>query len=241
MPLTFQFVSSIILMHFFWCSEMCSDAYHSWVMRDLPHAQTSYPMNLAETASIFFETVVANDLLSRANSTQEKFAIAWNNAESAATFLLNIPARYKFECDLNDRRAQGKLSAAEIDAMMVNAWKYYYGDALGRLDEVGIFSATKLHFYISGLSFYNFVYSMGYILSNGIFAQRDQVGAEQFPIMYTDLLRDTGRLTAEEVVEKHIGGQIYDSQFWHRGIAIMRKQVDEFEELAAELGYKVSK
>lgn len=231
----------VILFYFLFAisDSLFTDAYHSWVMRDLPHAETSYPMNLAETASIFFETIVGNDLLKRANSTEEKFAIAWNNAESVATFLLNIPARFKFECDLNERRAKGKLSTKEIDAMMVEAWKYYYGDALGRLDEVGIFSATKLHFYISGLSFYNFVYSMGYILSNGIYAERDRVGAEHFPKMYVDLLRDSGRLTAENVVEKHIGGKIYEPDFWRRGIAIMKNQVDEFEKLARKLGYAV--
>lgn len=197
-------------------------------------------MNLAETASTFFETVVSNDLIKRAKTTEEKFAIAWGNAQSAATFLLNIPTRYKFEYDLNKRRADGKLSAKELDTMMVDSWKHYYGDSLGRLDEVGPFSMSKLHFYISGLSFYNFVYSMGFILSNGIYAERDRVGAESFTTMYVNLLRDTGRMTAEEVVEKHIGGKIYEPEFWKGGIGILRKQVEEFEQLAGELGYKVT-
>jgi oligoendopeptidase F len=212
-------------------------AYHSWVMRDMPRPETSYPMNLAETASIFFETVVAADLLKRANSTEEKFAITWNNAQSAATFLLNIPARFKFENDLNVRRPKGKLSAAEIDSMMVDAWKEYYKGDVDRLDEVGIFSATKLHFYISTLSFYNFPYTFGWLFSLGVLAQRDRVGADSFGDMYRSLLRDTGRLTAEEVVEKHIGGKITETEFWNRAIDLVRQQVDEFEGFAAELGH----
>lgn len=212
-------------------------AYHSWVMRDMPEPQTSYPMNLAETASIFFETVVASDLLQRATSVEEKFAMTWNNAESAHTFLLNIPARFQFESDLNERRAGGKLSTSDIDTMMVDAWKKYYADSLDRLDEVGIFSATKLHFYISSLSFYNFPYTFGYCFSLGVYASKDKVGAESFSDKYRALLRDTGRMPAEEVVEKHLGGRIYEKSFWDDAIGIVRGQVDEFEQHARELGY----
>jgi oligoendopeptidase F len=63
--------------------------------------------------------------------------------------MLNISARFKFEYDLYVRRSTGKLSAKELDDMMVDAWREYYGDALGSLDDVGIFSCSKLHFYIS--------------------------------------------------------------------------------------------
>jgi oligoendopeptidase F len=151
--------------------------------------------------------------------------------------LLNIPARFKFENDLNVRRPEGKLSAAEIDSMMVDAWKEYYKDDVDRLDEVGIFSATKLHFYIPTLSFYNFPYTFGWLFSLGVLAQRDRVGADSFGNMYRSLLRDTGRLTAEEVVEKHIGGKITETEFWNRAIDLVRQQVDEFEGFAAELGH----
>eukprot|EP00181_Compsopogon_caeruleus_P001680 CAMPEP_0184686594 /NCGR_PEP_ID=MMETSP0312-20130426/23119_1 /TAXON_ID=31354 /ORGANISM="Compsopogon coeruleus, Strain SAG 36.94" /LENGTH=642 /DNA_ID=CAMNT_0027141837 /DNA_START=480 /DNA_END=2408 /DNA_ORIENTATION=- len=216
-------------------------AYHSWVMRDLPQPQLSYPMNLAETASIFFETVVTNDLLKRASSTEEKFAIAWNLAESAGTFLLNIPARFRFECKLNERRPQGKLSAEEIDQIMVDAWRDYYGDALGHLDEVGIFSCTKLHFYIAELSFYNFPYTFGWLFSLGVLAGKDSddgSSSSSFSARYRALLRDTGRMTAEDVVLRHLNGSdIQDKAFWDNAIRIVHQQVDHFESLARDLGH----
>ncbi len=177
---------------------------------------------MAETASIFFETVVARDLISRAKTPSEKFSIAWNNGESAAVFLLNIPARFQFEKELYERRSSGKLSKSDIDGVMVDAWKQYYGPALGRLDDVGIFSASKLHFYISGLSFYNWPYSFGQLFSLSVYAARERLGSDAFAKMYVDLLRDTGRMTAEEVVEKHIGGKIYEQEFWEGGVALVR-------------------
>ena len=68
-------------------------AWHNWVIRDLPMSQRRYPMTLAETASIFAETLVRSALFEQAQSPEEQLAIAWAEADGAATFLINIPAR----------------------------------------------------------------------------------------------------------------------------------------------------
>lgn len=211
-------------------------AFHSWQMRDLPQSQLSYPMNLAETASIFFETVVGNALLEQARTPQERFNILWGDAESAATFLLNIPARYRFEEELNMRRKEGKLSAKEIDDMMVRAWNRYYGDALEGTERVGVFSQSKLHFYLTGISFYNWPYSFGYLFALGVYAAYEKMpNPDMFPKMYKDLLRDTGRMSAEEVIEKHLGGRIDEPQFWLDAIAVAERKIDMLEKVAGEL------
>lgn len=137
-------------------------AFHNWVIRDLPMSQTGYPMNLAETASIFFETVVGNKLVEEATNPEERFGMLWGEAESAGAFMLNIPSRYRFEEELNERRKEsGPLSTSEIDDMMVRAWKRYYGETLApeQIDRVGVFSQSKLHFYLTGISFYNWPYT----------------------------------------------------------------------------------
>ncbi|MEO1296112.1 MAG: M3 family metallopeptidase, partial [Cyanobacteria bacterium J06636_16] len=72
-------------------------AWHNWVMRDLPRYQTIYPMTLAETASIFAETLVRDALLTQARTPEQKLAIAWIDGMAATVFLLNIPARFTFE------------------------------------------------------------------------------------------------------------------------------------------------
>lgn len=115
-------------------------------------------MNLAETASIFFETVVGNELVRNASSPREKFAMLWGESESAATFLLNIPSRFRFEEEFNVQRKNGSLSTKEIDELMVASWRRYYGDTVNELERVGVFSQSKLHFYLTGISFYNFPY-----------------------------------------------------------------------------------
>ena len=79
-------------------------AWHNWVMRDLPRYQTYYSMTLAETASIFAETLVRDALLEQASTPEQKLAIAWEDGAAAVTFLLNIPARFTFEQKLVEAR-----------------------------------------------------------------------------------------------------------------------------------------
>lgn len=219
-------------------------AYHSWVMKDLALAQLSYPMNLAETASIFFETVVGNKLVEQAASPEERFGMLWGEAESASAFFLNIPARYRFEEELNERRkVSGPLSTGEIDDIMVRAWKRYYGPTLAaeEIERVGVFSQSKLHFYLTGISFYNWPYSFGYLFALGVYARFQKVGKEgtngvPFAQVYRDLLRDTGRMDAEGVVKKHLGADIEDAQFWKDAIGVAEAKVDLLEKVAVEIG-----
>ena len=131
-------------------------AYHNWVMRDLPLELASYPMNLAETASLMFENVVGDALSAAATSDAEAAAFGWGDADSAHTFLLNIPARFDFESALFEARAAGKaLPPSELRDMMRTAWEGRYGDALEEMDDM--FWASKLHFHIAGpgAEFYN--------------------------------------------------------------------------------------
>ncbi|HEX2897966.1 MAG TPA: M3 family metallopeptidase, partial [candidate division Zixibacteria bacterium] len=50
-------------------------AYHSWVLNDKPVFAQIYPMNLAETASIFTENFVTNAALSQAREKDEKMML----------------------------------------------------------------------------------------------------------------------------------------------------------------------
>lgn len=211
-------------------------AFHSWQMRDLPLAQLSYPMNLAETASIFFETVVGNKLLEKAQSAEERFSILWADADSAATFLLNIPSRFRFEEELNQRRGNGTLSSEELYEMMERAWTKYYGDALSDLNRIGVFSQSKLHFYLTGISFYNWPYTFGYLFALGVYSEYQNGKHVKFAELYRELLRDTGRMDAEDVVEKHLGGRIDDVDFWKKAISVADGKVQELSNVAKEIG-----
>ncbi|MEM9267163.1 MAG: M3 family oligoendopeptidase [Cyanobacteria bacterium P01_F01_bin.13] len=206
-------------------------AWHSWMMRDMPRYKTFYSMTLAETASIFGETLVRDALVAKASTPAQKLTIAWADGMAAVTFLLNIPARYTFEQRLVEARKQGYVIAAKLKAMMRGSWQHWYEDSLASYDEM--FWASKLHFSISSLSFYNYPYLFGYLFSLGIYAQKENYG-ENFNDLYTALLRDTGSMTAEDLVQQHLQQDIRKPEFWHASLQVVDRAVGQLEALALE-------
>ncbi|MBD2108154.1 MULTISPECIES: M3 family oligoendopeptidase [unclassified Nodosilinea] len=203
-------------------------AWHNWVMQDLPRYKTFYPMTLAETASIFGETLVRDALFEQASTPEQKLKIAWEEGSAAATFLLNIPARFTFEQKLVESRKQGFVIADNLKTMMRDSWQHWYEDSLASYDDM--FWASKLHFSIAELGFYNYPYLFGYLFSLGIYAQKDQYGA-QFNDLYTKLLRDTGSMTAEDVVLRHLQQDIRQPEFWQDSLDIVDRAVSRLESL----------
>jgi oligoendopeptidase F len=200
--------------------------FHSWVMRDLPLPETAYPMTLAETASIFAETVTSEVLLVQASKDPTQAAIKrqilWGELGSAEAFLLNIPARFWFESELYTRRQERPLSPDEISELMTQAWRKAYGSTLSEMNP--LFWCSKLHFHMSSTSFYNFPYTFGYLFALGVYAQRPKHGAA-FLKNYVGLLRDTGRMTVEDLARKHLGVDVQKPEFWQDSINLVRSKI----------------
>ena len=207
-------------------------AFHSWVMRDLANDERGFGMSVAETASTFGETIVRESILANAKDPGQAFDIAWQDAEAAVAFLLNIPARFEFEKNFYDRRQERPLRVPEIRELMGAAWQKWYGDVLAEPDTM--FWASKLHFFITGVSFYNFPYLFGYLFSLGVYAQREKLGADFYPA-YKALLRDTGRMSAEQLAKRHLGADLTQPQFWRDCVKMAAKSVATFETLAAKV------
>ncbi len=207
-------------------------AFHSWVMRDLPDCQRGYGMSLAETASTFGETTVRDALLSKADTDAGKFAIMWEEVASIPSFMLNIPARFEFEHAFYEKRDARPQRPNELKALMSSAWQNWYGDAMAQPDPM--FWASKLHFYISGLSFYNFPYLFGFLFSLGVYLRKDAAGSDFYP-RYVSLLRDTGRMTAEDLAQRHLQVDLATPQFWQETVDKLEPRVAAFEQLVDRL------
>lgn len=206
-------------------------ALHEYVMRDLPRAQTNYPMCVAETASNFAEMTVSDYIARESSNPREILAGAWQAVQDGATYTLNIPARFEFEREFYRQRAAKTFTPDEFRALMAESWRTWYGDTLTEPDEM--FWASKMHFHISGLSFYNFPYLFGFLFSLGVYAQRAALGSDFYPA-YVRLLRDTGRITIEELAERHLGVRIDAPDFWRQSFTIFSRQVDGLVRLLGE-------
>jgi len=201
-------------------------AWHNWTMRDMKFELTGYPMTLAETASIFAETLVDDHLLSKSKSPEDDMLIHWNRAEAASSFLLNIPARFIFEENVMKQRGKGVLTANDFIKLNREAWTETYGDAISECDPY--FWASKLHFYMWPRSFYNYPYTFGYLFALGVYGKFLKEPAN-FAGKYRDLLRDTGRMSCEDIAKKHLNVDITKEDFWNSSLDVVERQIDNFE------------
>ncbi|MDC9217559.1 oligoendopeptidase, partial [Clostridioides difficile] len=95
------------------------------------------------------------------------------------------------------------------------------------------FWASKLHFYIADVPFYNFPYTFGYLFSLGIYHKAQAEGAS-YEDKYIALLQDTGSMTTEQLAEKHLGVDLRKADFWEEAVALAAKDVEDFLTLTEE-------
>ena len=184
-------------------------AFHYWVMRDLPPVETRFPMTLTETASTFNEAVIRRHLL-RSAGAGERFGILWQELRSWANFLLNTTCRMTFELSFLEERKSGPVSAGRCTELMEEAWRHWYGDSASPDSWLW---AYKLHFYKTDQLIYNYPYTVGFLLSQALLERFSRAGDDFFP-SYVGLLRDTGRMTVDEIVERHFGSDAGSTAFW---------------------------
>lgn len=200
-------------------------AFHGHVLRELPALNRDYAMNVAETASTFAEMIVADATVKEATSIAEEINLLDNKIENATTMFFNIHARFMFESNFYEERKNGVLSEEQLCDLMETAQKESYLDMLSSYHPH--FWASKLHFYKSGISFYNFPYTFGYLFSLGIYARSLEEG-KGFEEKYIALLQDTAAMTTEELAMKHLGVDLTKPDFWQAGIDLVLEDVARF-------------
>ncbi|PEJ54503.1 MULTISPECIES: M3 family oligoendopeptidase [unclassified Bacillus (in: firmicutes)] len=200
-------------------------AFHSFAMKDVHTLNKHYAMNVAETASTFAEMIVADAAVKNANSDEERLALLEDKIQRSVAFYMNIHARFLFETRFYEERKNGVVSKNRINELMEEAQKEAY---CGALDEYHPhFWSSKLHFYITGVPFYNFPYTFGYLFSLGIYAKALEEG-KSYEQKYIALLKDTASMTVEELAQKHLGVDLTKRDFWEKAVKLSLKDVEEF-------------
>lgn len=206
-------------------------AFHSYVLRPVHWMNQQYAMGVAETASTFAEVIVADAAVNAAKTKEEKIALLEDKIQRSVAFFMNIHARFLFETRFYEERKNGFVPASRLNELMAEAQREAHGDALDTVHPH--FWASKLHFYITEVPFYNFPYTFGYLFSLSIYAKAIEEG-EDFEKKYIALLRDTAIMTVEELAMKHLGEDITEQAFWAKGVALCVKDVEEFLSLTSD-------
>jgi len=198
-------------------------AYHDSVVLSQSNLLRSYPMTLAETASIFSEYVVFQGAIS-ACSADERLTLIEHFLQDTTQVCVDILSRFYFESSVFEKRAEGELVAEELSALMVEAQKRSYGDALSVYHPY--MWAVKGHYYSSDLSYYNYPYAFGQLFALGLYAQKEKDGAI-FATKYRSLLEKTGSASAQEVA-LILDCDITSEKFWQEGMDIIASYAQEF-------------
>ncbi|WP_172373399.1 M3 family oligoendopeptidase [Sporosarcina jiandibaonis] len=208
-------------------------AFHSYALRPVHWMNRGYAMGVAETASTFAEMIVADAAVKAAETKDEKIALLEDKIQRSVAFFMNIHSRFLFETRFYEEREKGIVSATRLNELMEEAQREAYGDVLDTVHPH--FWASKLHFYITSVPFYNFPYTFGYLFSLSIYAKALEEGAG-FEEKYIALLRDTAVMSVEDLAMKHLGEDITKQEFWAKGVALCVKDVEDFLELTTKEG-----
>lgn len=203
-------------------------AYHGYVLKDAPFFLRRYAMNVAETASTFGELLVVDGAIGAASTPAEKLGILEDKIGRSVSFFMDIHSRFLFETRFYDARKKGLVSAAQLNELMAGAQKDAFLDSLKEYHPH--FWASKLHFYSTGVPFYNFPYTFGYLFSAGVYARAKTEG-QGFAQNYARLLADTSRMSVEDLAKKHLGVDLTKPDFWEAAVKLATDDVEEFLQL----------
>lgn len=185
-------------------------------------------MPIAETASIFCETIVVQAAL-KEMSDREAVTILEQSISDATQVIVDIYSRYLFETKLFETRKDHPLSVKELNAFMLEAQKEAYGDGLDEEVLHPYMWLNKTHYYSAGRNFYNFPYAFGLLFSKGLYAIYLKRG-ESFVPEYDALLSVTGKKSIKEVAEL-MDIDVTKPDFFRDSLKIVERDIEKFLEL----------
>jgi len=202
--------------------------YHNFCQKGLPMLRRGAPMTLAETASIFCETIVFNAALDHATPEQQ-VSILESRLIGATQVIVDIYSRYIFETEAIERREKADLSSEEMCEIMIDAQKRTYGDGLDENHLHPYMWLLKPHYYYSDVHFYNYPYAFGLLFGLGMYAVYMQEG-ESFIPRYKELLRGTGEGKVADLAGR-FGIDVKSGEFWNSSLKVIGEQIDRYCEL----------
>ena len=201
-------------------------AYHNLTLEPRTSLQSGVPATLAETASIFCETIIFEAAIKNADDAQ-KLALLDNALGRDLQVIVDIHSRFLFERAVFEKRGARDLTPQEFCDLMTQAQQATYGEVVEPLHPY--MWAVKGHYY--GPTFYNYPYTFGLLFGLGLYA-RYQKEPETFRAQYDDFLSKCGMADAKTLAAQ-FGVDTTSVEFWRSSLDIVRAHVAEFERLSA--------
>lgn len=203
-------------------------AFHGHCLASNVILNTRYPSPLAETASIFCETIINKAALKEADKDAE-LAILESEISSAGQVIVDIYSRYLFETALFKAREIAPLSPEQLCEEMTKAQIESYGDGLDEKVLHPYLWLIKPHYYNPEWNFYNFPYAFGLLFAKGLYAKYTETGSS-FAEKYEYLLSETGKRSVTDVA-KIVDVDLNDINFWKNSLELIKEDISKFLDL----------
>ncbi len=206
---------------------------HFYLAREQGIFHQSTPLTLAETASVFGETVTSNRLLSMIDDPGERFSLLAATLEDSIATVFRQIAMNRFEHACHTvRRDDGELSVERFGDLWHETQTAMLGDAVEVTDDYRSWWSYVPHF--MGSPGYVYAYAYGQLLALSVYA-RYQAEGDAFVPAYLDLLRAGGSHSPEEL-GRIVDCDLTDPNFWSNGLKIVEGQLDAAEAAARAAG-----
>jgi oligoendopeptidase F len=206
---------------------------HGWLARDQGVFHQATPLTLAETASVFGETVTFGRLLDATADPGERLALLAESIEGAIATVFRQTAMNRFEAAVHTaRREEGELSVERFGDLWADTQAAMLGDAVEITEGYRTWWSYVPHFI--GTPGYVYAYAYGQLLALSVYARYEEQGGDFVP-RYLHLLSAGGSMPPEDL-GRIVGCDLDDPGFWDGGLAIVEQQLEAAEAAAHEAG-----
>ncbi len=191
------------------------------------------PLTLAETASVFGEMLVFQDILTSLSDDRERLGFLCSKIESIFATVFRQIAMNRFEDAIHTaRRNQGELAPDDFSRFWMETQRAMFGDSVTLTDDYAIWWSYISHFlHVPG---YVYAYAFGELLVLCLYAIYQEEG-EGFVGKYLDLLSAGGSQSPYDLV-RPFGIDLRDAAFWQRGLSIIDDMVAQADRLYEKIG-----
>jgi len=190
------------------------------------------PLTTAETASVFGEMIVFQDLMQKETDKEVQLAMLAEKIDGTFATVFRQISLNRFEHAMHtERREKGELSTERFNEIWMQTQNDMFQGSVTMRDEYAQWWSYIPHFL--GSPGYVYAYSFGELLVLALYNLYEETGADFIP-KYVELLASGDSDYPEKLLAK-VGVDLNDPQFWNNGIALIRKLVEQEKQLAQEL------
>ena len=207
---------------------------HQWLSRPNGYLQMHTSLAAAETASVFGEMLVFENILKETSDPKTKLAIVAGKIEDSFATVFRQVIMTRFEQRLHKARAEeGELPTKRINEFWTEANRKMFGDSVELTADYGLWWSYILHFV--HYPFYCYAYAFGELMVLALYARYRKEGASFVP-KYLEMLKAGGTCSPKDLMAK-AGIDITDPNFWQGGLDMLAEYVKTAENLATQAGY----